>query len=204
MRFFTQNVGMSSFGGYLRDLRVTRARLALSAATGACAWALAAPATALSHEEWVSAFVRFVEWPVPASIIEGPLVVCQQNDAPALALDGLKVRGLTLKVRRVVRPQHLVGCHIYVTFSGTEASWAPWLKAANNLNTANLKNTRPHILPVGSGGQFCDLGGAICLVSDPVTGSENYRLNLDTLSRAGFRVDTQLLRSQPSRPAKAE
>ena len=78
------------------------------------------------------------------------------------------------------------------------------MKAANSLNLANVNNARPFILTVGTGGQFCDLGGAICLVNDALTGAANYRLNLDTLSRAGFRVDTQLLRSQPSRPAKAE
>lgn len=187
-----------------RSSRSTLARLALTATTCLGISAMAMPVAALSHEEWVSAFVRFVEWPVPASVIDGPLVVCQHRDAPALALDGQQVRGLTLKVRRVVRPQHLVGCHMFASFAGDESSWAPWLKAANSLNTANEKNARPFILVVGQGGQFCDLGGAICLVSDPVTRAENYRLNLDTLSRAGFRVDTQLLRSKPSRPAKAE
>jgi YfiR/HmsC-like len=179
-------------------------RLARSVATAACIGSLSLPAAALSHEEWVSAFVRFVEWPVPASIIDGPLVVCHQHNAPALALDGQQVRGLTLKVRRLMRPQHLAGCHIFASFAGDEASWTPWLKAASHLNLTNESKARPSILVVGQGGQFCDLGGAICLVSDPVTGASNYRLNLDTLSRAGFRVDTQLLRSQPSRPAKAE
>lgn len=195
---------MSSFGGYCRDLRITLARFAAYVATAVGVCSLSTPVAALTHEEWVSAFVRFIEWPVPASIIDGPLIVCQQKDAPVLELDGRQVRGLTLKVRRLARPQLLVGCHLYVTFSGDEASWAPWLKVANSLNVANLKKARPRILPVGLGGQFCDLGGAICLVTDPVTRIENYRLNLDTLSQAGFRVDTQLLRSQPSRSAKTD
>ncbi len=195
---------MSSVSGHLRGLRATLSRFAIFVATAVGVCALSAPVAALSHEEWVSAFVRFVEWPIPASIIDGPLIVCQQNGAPALALDGLQVRGLTLKLRRVVRPQQLAGCHVYVAFSGSETSWAPWLKAVNNLNLVSLTKARPHILPVGLGGEFCDLGGAICLVRDRVTGAENYRLNLDTLSRAGFRVDTQLLRSRPLPAAKAE
>ncbi len=195
---------MSSFGGYCRDLRITLARFAAYVATAVGVCALSTPVAALSHEEWVSAFVRFIEWPVSASIIDGPLIVCQQSDAPELALDGRQVRGLTLKVRRVAAPQNLAGCHVYAAFSGNEASWMPWLKAVNTLNVENRKKARPNILPVGLGGQFCDLGGAICLVTDLVTRAENYRLNLETLSRAGFRVDTQLLRSQPSRPAKAE
>ena len=195
---------MSILCGYLRDLRFTLARFALSVATGVGVCALSMPVCALSHEEWVSAFVRFVEWPVPASIIDGPLIVCQQKDAPALGLDGRQVRGLTLKVRRVARPQLLAGCHLYVTFSGDESNWSPWLKVANSLNMTALKKARPRILPVGLGGQFCDLGGAICLVTDPATGIENYRLNLDTLSQAGFRVDTQLLRSKRLSATKVE
>lgn len=188
----------------LRHLRSTFALLARPAAIGASAWALSTSVAALSQEEWVSAFVRFVEWPAPAPTINGSLVVCQQRDASALALDGQRVRGLILTVRHVSRTQHLVGCHIYAAFSGNETSWMPWLKAVNSLNMANVKKARPVILVIGVGGQFCDLGGAICLISDSVTGVENYRLNLDTLSRAGFRVDTQLLRSKSSRPAKAE
>ncbi len=195
---------MFGFRRHLCELHLTLARFAQSIATGVAVFVLSAPVAALSHEEWVSAFVRFVEWPIPASIIDGPLVVCQGHDAPALALDGRQVRGLTLKLRRVVRPQELAGCHVYAAFAGDETSWAPWLKAINNLNMTSLTKARPHILPVGLGGEFCDLGGAICLVRDRATGTENYRLNLDTLSRAGFRVDTQLLRSRPLPAAKAE
>ena len=177
---------------------------------GVCA--LSMPVMALSQEEWVSAFVRFVEWPVPVSVIDGPLVVCHKHGSPTLELEGKQVRGLTLKVRRIAGPKELVGCHIYSELAVDDANWTVWLKEVNNLNIAATaartlapsERLFPLILAVGRGAQFCDLGGAICLVPDAVTGGENYRLNLDTLSRAGFRVDTQLLRSQPSRPAKAQ
>jgi len=36
-------------------------------------------------------------------------------------------------------------------------------------------------------------------VADDATGIERYRLNLDSLSRAGFKVNSQLLRAQPQR-----
>ena len=192
--------------------RSTLTRLARSVMScfGVCA--LSMPVMALSQEEWVSAIVRFVEWPVPVSVIDGPLVVCQKHASPALELDGKQVRGLTLTVRRVALPRQLVGCHIYAELAGGEASWTAWLKSVNQLNIsataarslAPSARSFPFILAVGRGAQFCDLGGAICLVPHAVTGFENYRLNLDTLSRAGFRVDTHLLRSHPSRPAKAQ
>ena len=54
------------------------------------------------------------------------------------------------------------------------------------------------------GARFCELGGAICLVKDEATGVEKYQLNLDSLSRAGFRVRSQLLQAQRQRSANVE
>ena len=162
---------------------------------------MSTPTAALSHDEWVTAFIRFVDWPTPAA--EATLTVCQQHDTPALELEGRQVRGLKLKVRRVVRPRELVGCHVYVALASDEAHWIPALKVINQEINVSASKSHP-ILAVGHGAQFCDLGGAICLVKDATTGVENYRLNLDALSRAGFRVDSQLLRSQPPRAAKSE
>ena len=157
-------------------------------------------AAALSHEEWVTAFVRFVDWPTPTT--DTTLTVCQQHDTPTLELDGRQVRGLKLKVRRVVHPRELVGCHVYAALASDEAHWVPALKIINQ--AINVASSKVHpILAVGHGAQFCDLGGAICLVKNAMTGVETYRLNLDALARAGFRVDSQLLRSQPPRATKA-
>ena len=161
---------------------------------------LSTPIAALSHEEWVTAFVRFVEWPMPAA--ESTLIVCQQHDTPALELEGRQVRGVKLKVRRVTHPREIAGCHVYAALASDELHWVPALKIINQvINVAPSKV--PPILAVGHGAQFCDLGGAICLVKNTTTGVETYRLNLDALARAGFRVDSQLLRSQPPRATKA-
>ena len=160
----------------------------------------AMPTHALSHEEWITAFVRFVEWPAP--IPETTLTVCQQHDTPTLQLEGRLVRGLKFKVRRVSHGRELVGCHVYAALSGDEMHWAPTLKIIYQAINAASANGLP-VLSVGHGAQFCDLGGAICLVRDASTGVETYRLNLDALSRAGFRVDSQLLRSPTPRQPKA-
>lgn len=161
---------------------------------------MSTPGAALSYEEWVTAFVRFVDWPTPAA--EATLTVCQQHDIPPLELEGRQVRGLKLNVRRVVHPRELTGCHVYAALASDEAHWVPALKIINQV--INVSPSRsPAILAVGHGAQFCDLGGAICLVKNAMTGVETYRLNLDALSRAGFRVDSQLLRSPPPRATKA-
>lgn len=147
------------------------------------------PAHALSHEEWVMAFVRFVEW--PTSPTDNALIVCQPPDTPSLDLDGKQVRGLTLQVLRITTARELDRCQLLAMLSGREAAWTPWI---------NALRSRP-VLAVGLGGRFCEIGGAICLLRDETTGTEKYQLNLETLSRGGFKVNSQLLRSQPQRPA---
>ena len=152
---------------------------------------MASRADALSHEEWVLAFVRFVEWPAPAVGADNTLVVCLPTDAPTLDLQGKQVRGLTLLVLRVAKPREIDRCHVFSALSQRETDWLPWLRALKSLP----------ILAVGVGTRYCEVGGAICLIKDEATGSEKYQLNLDSLSRAGFKVRTQLLRPQRPRAA---
>lgn len=174
-----------------RAIEVT-ARTLLSAIGVVGVAVMSSPVSALSHEEWVMAFVRFVEWPAPAP--EETLVVCLLPDTPVLELQGKQVRGLTLQILRPSRQRELDHCHMFVAMSEREASWAPWLNAIK---------PRP-ILAVGLGARFCEVGGTICLVKDDATGAEKFQLNLDALARGGFKVNSQLLRSQPQRTAKAE
>ncbi len=168
----------------------TRMLLSIIGVIGASV--MSSPSLALSHEEWVIAFVRFVEW--PAAIEDNALVVCQPPETPTLELEGKQVRGLTLQVVRMTKPRDLDRCHVFVAMSNREAVWLPWL---------NTIKARP-ILAVGSASRFCELGGAICLIRDEVTSADKYQLNLDTITRAGFKVSSQLLRSQPQRTTKGE
>lgn len=153
---------------------------------------MSAPANALSHEQWLAALVRFVDWPVPPA--DNVLIVCQPPDAPSLLLNSSQVRGLTMQAVRVATPRDVSRCHVFSAVSMKEGEWAPWLAA--------LKS-QP-ILVVGLGARFCELGGAICLLKDDESGVEKYQLNLDSLSRAGLRVRSQLLRSPRQRNALVE
>lgn len=173
-----------------RDFALT-ARMLLSTFAVAGALVMPAPASALSHEEWVMAFVRFVEWPAPSVGADNTLVICQPIDVPALDLHGKQVRGLILQVIRVARPGDVDRCHVFSALAQHQANWAPWLAA--------LK-AQP-ILAVGQGTHYCEVGGTVCLITDPATGAEKYQLNLDSLSRAGFKVRSQLLRQQRQRTA---
>lgn len=137
------------------------------------------------------AFVRFVEWPEPATASDKLLVVCQPGDTPALDLQGKQVRGQTLQVTRIATPADADRCHVFSALSQRPADWLPWLAAFKS---------RP-ILAVGLGPRYCELGGTICLVKDDKTGAEKYQLNLDSLSRSGFKVHSQLLRPPRQRTA---
>lgn len=170
------------------------ARTLLSALGVAGASVMSGPVAALSNEEWVMAFVRFVEWPAP---VDNSLTVCQADDGNALELEGKQVRAMTLHVRRVARPRDAEGCNVLAVLSEPEATWQPWL--------AWLGQTRARpVLSIGAHARFCELGGGICLLRDDATRSEKYQLNLDTLSRHGFKVSSQLLRSQPSRAKRGD
>jgi YfiR/HmsC-like len=149
------------------------------------------PVSALSHEEWVMAFVRFVDWPTAAIGTEHTLVICVPTDAPALDLQGKQIRGMTLQVLRVAQPREINRCHVFSALAQREADWSPWLEALKTLP----------VLAVGLGARYCEVGGAICLIKDEVTSVHKYQLNLDSLSRAGFKVRSQLLRPQRPRAA---
>lgn len=135
------------------------------------------------------AFVRFVEWPAAANIVDSTLVICVPTDTPTLELQGKLVRGLTLQVVRVSAPREINRCHVFSALSQREADWAPWLAA--------LKS-QP-VLAVGQGARYCEIGGTICLVKEDAVAAEKYQLNLDSLSRAGFKVNSQLLRQHRPR-----
>ena len=149
-------------------------------------------ARALSHEEWVMAFARFVDWPLPHA--EKALVVCHPPDSPTLDLEGKLVRGLTLQLLRISHPREIDRCNVFVALSQREADWSLWLAAISQ---------KP-VLAVGSGARYCELGGAICLIPRDRANVEKYRLNLDSLSRSGLRVRSQLLRPSRTRNGLVE
>ncbi len=150
---------------------------------------------ALSSESWVNGFVRFVEW--PAATRDNTLVVCQPPDTPELDLAGKQVRGITLLVMRIARPRDVSRCNLFVAWpppGKATVDWQPWIAAIGD----------SAVLSVGLGERFCEIGGAVCVNTDDTTGRASYRVNLDVLARAGFKVNAQLLRKQFPRSPKAD
>jgi hypothetical protein len=86
---------------------------------------------ALSHEAWVMALVRFVDWPTDSrpAIVDNTLVVCQPSDAVPLEVHGKQVRGLSLQRLVVTKPSEIDRCHVFSALSQREGDWLPWLLA---------------------------------------------------------------------------
>ena len=176
----------------LQRIRVHGARVAHGCFTLGALFVIATPfatsqATPLSSETWVNGFVRFVEWPAATS--DNTLVVCQPPDTPELDLTGKQVRGITLLVMRIARPRDVTRCNLFVAWPSPGKSpvdWQPWLAAIGD----------KAVLSIGMGERFCEIGGAVCVNYGDAAGRENYRVNLDVLARAGFKVNAQLLRKQ--------
>lgn len=153
---------------------------------------VSAPVEAISEEEWVTTFVRFVDWPTAPP--DNLIVVCQPPGAALLALHGAQVRGMTLQVVPLKRASDAERCHVFTAMSQREAEWLPLLGKFKSRPTLTL----------GAGPRFCEAGGAICVVKDESTGVEKYQVNLDAMARAGLKVRLQLLRHQRSGKAHAE
>lgn len=143
-----------------------------------------ASAEAISEEEWVTTFVRFVDWPVPPP--DNVIVVCQPPSSALLAIQGVQVRGMTLQAVQLKRVSDAERCHVFTAMSQREADWLPWIGKFKSRATLTL----------GVGPRFCEAGGAICVVKDEATGVEKYQVNLDAMARAGLKVRFPLLRHQ--------
>lgn len=151
-----------------------------------------APAAAIAEEEWVTTFVRFVDW--PSSPVDNVIVVCQPHEAVPLALNGVQIGAMTLHVVQLKRAGEAKRCHVFSAMSQQETQWRPWLASFRS---------RP-ILVMGPGSRFCETGGTICVVKDDATGAEKYRVNLDAVARSGLKVRMPLLRHQRVRRSNAE
>jgi hypothetical protein len=135
---------------------------------------------ALSHEQWITAFLRFVDWPVNS--ISNVLTVCYLPSATPLVLDDLSVRGIVLKARPVATPRESGPCNVLYLANAQGVEIEPWLRGFHD---------RP-VLTIGRGDQFCDLGGGICLLPTRKESTASYRINVNALNKVGLRASAQL------------
>lgn len=131
-------------------------------------------------------FAKYTRWPeevLPPG--EGPFLVAVIGEDPfgmALkALEGLRVQGRKVVVRRYRSTADYRRCHLLYFPNGEERHFNPLREAL----------TSHSVLTFGESTRFLEAGGAIQLFSE--AGRLRFNVNRDTLTRAHLRVETQVL-----------
>ncbi len=182
--------GQSLFWPFLKPthappLRSNSVRRAAAQCCGVIAmlFALAlgnARANELGVDDWIVGVIRFVTWPdEPAREI---LRVCYREGERVPQIAGRKVSERILEVRAVRKPNDLGECQALVFENAERPDVATWI----------APTIGQPILTIAQGQAPCKLGAAFCLV--PAAAPRGFDTNLDTLSRSGLRVSSQLLR----------
>ena len=155
------------------------------------AWAMPGRAVDLSEYQVKAAFiynfVRFVEWPADAPAMRdrdfSVCIVGQDPFGAAFAsVEGRPVSGRPLRVRRDVRPDEAVGCHIAFIAESEERRYQALLK---------IMGTAP-ILTISDIEGFAEAGGAIGLFV--LDNRLKFDANFATLQRTNLKVSSQVLR----------
>jgi hypothetical protein len=137
-------------------------------------------ASELGVDDWIVGVIRFVTWPdEPAREV---LRVCYRDGERVPQIAGRKVSERILEVRGVRRPSELGECQVLVLENAERADIPTWITPTIGLPT----------LTIAQGQAPCKIGAAFCLV--PAAAPKGFDTNLDTLSRSGLRVSSQLLR----------
>jgi hypothetical protein len=147
-------------------------------------------ATAATSEHEVKAafmynFSRFVQWPGPET--DKPFtigVIGKDPFGPVLdeAVQGKRVNGRELVVRRFSRIESVVGCNILFVASSEE----------NNLERILHALRGMPVLTIGEMNQFGERGGMINLITQ---GNRiRFEINVEAIERGGLKVSSDLLR----------
>jgi hypothetical protein len=179
-----------------------RAHCYLVLALAAVCCVLSDDATAAASEHQVKAafiynFSRFVQWPGPETdkpFIIG--VIGKDPFGPVLdeAMQGKRVNGRELVVRRFSRIEGVVNCNILFVASSEE----------NNLERILTALHGVPVLTIGEMNQFAERGGMINLITQ---GNRiRFEINVEAIERGGLKVSSDLLRLAKivteSQPAK--
>ena len=131
-------------------------------------------------------FIKFVEWPASAfHSPEDPIVLSVLGDDPTAAslasLDGKKVSGRRVVVRKIPALSALERCHVLFIGASEKAELQPVLRAVQ----------RWHVLTVADFEGFEGRGGAIGFVRQD--NRVGFEINEESARKAGLKVNAKLL-----------
>jgi hypothetical protein len=152
---------------------------------------LAAPASAQSPEYRLKAafllnFAKFTTWPEPEFSSASQIALCIVGSDPfgeeLASIEGKKVHGRDLIVRRGVKPEELKSCHVAFISDSEQPRLAQviaTLGSAAVLTVSDLPN-------------FCEAGGAIALLTSGAR--VQFDVNLQAAERASLKLNPQVLK----------
>jgi hypothetical protein len=131
-------------------------------------------------------FVKFVEWPAAMADQHGPVLMCvigkdPFGDALVRAIEGKKVNGRSMEVRRIAGPGDAVSCQVLFVSSSESGRITEIAGAVRAWS----------VLTVGEGERFTERGGmfAFCMEGQRV----RFQINLKAATEAGLKVSSKLL-----------
>lgn len=130
-------------------------------------------------------FAQFVEWP---DEIDGsdPLTLCLYGHDPfgesIDRLHGREARGRQIQVRRIADEEEAAECSVLYVSPNAEGPAPEWLD----------RLASRHVLTVGDGEAFTELGGAIRFYK--LRNKIRFEVNLDVARRAGLKISSQMLK----------
>ena len=132
-------------------------------------------------------FARFAEWP-PAAFPtpDAPIVFGVLGDDPFgpvldATVQGKRVGGRSIVVRRLRRPEDAGGCHLVFIAASERAHMGPLLRRVS----------RPGVLTVGETDRFAEQGGVIQLTTEGDRG--RLTINTQAAARAEVRLSAKIL-----------
>lgn len=143
--------------------------------------------------EYIIGFVRYVHWAGAERAADWQ--ICVVASAPRdsdRAYAGQLAHGKPFVVRYISRDDGIATCHVLDLTQADAASAAALLQRARHLP----------ILTVGSGPNFCSLGGVLCLrLGDP---EQKFEINLSAVKESHLNISARLLMLGSSRSGATE
>ncbi|MEI6306574.1 MAG: YfiR family protein [Deltaproteobacteria bacterium] len=166
-------------------MKLSSLRIALFAVFISASLSLAAEGEYKVKAAMLYNFAKFVEWPAESFINGHQIIYCIAGKSPLyeqmLQMQGKSVKGQTVIVRQIVRPNDVTGCQIlFIPHS-----------ESNHLS-AFLKQSNHHkILTVSELEQFTESGGMVGF--NDVENKISFEINQETARKQGLQISSHLL-----------
>ena len=130
-------------------------------------------------------FAKFVEWPGDSFGSDSRIVYCIAGKSPLndqmMQMQGKSVKGMTVFVRQIVKPNDMAGCQTLFISHSESARLSAYLK----------ESSHHKILTVSDLEHFAESGGMIGFIE--YENKIRFEINQETVSKQGIQISSHLL-----------